>query len=130
VQFKDGKLGIVFDDGGPFPAGYDATRGECKGITSNQTFLLVELSKSDEAATLQSLKMDDEVLVQRPTGRKASPHGVARKMDDGLSHKSQLTFHYYIRCVYVMYGWQSMIGENDSRVPSSRRATPRKRTLK
>ena len=43
VQFRDGKLGIVFDDGGDFPAGYDASRGQCKGITSNQTFVLVEL---------------------------------------------------------------------------------------
>lgn len=48
VQFNDGKLGIVFDDGGPFPASYDPQRGQCKGITSNQTFVLVELSKSSE----------------------------------------------------------------------------------
>ena len=43
VQFKDGKLGIVFDDGGEFPPGYNAASGQCKGITSNQTFVLVEL---------------------------------------------------------------------------------------
>ena len=44
VQFQDGKLGIVFDDGGDFPPGYNAASGECKGITSNQTYVLVELT--------------------------------------------------------------------------------------
>jgi sialidase-1 len=48
VQFKDGKLGIVFDDGGEFPPNYDPAHGQCKGITSNQTYVLVELSKSGE----------------------------------------------------------------------------------
>jgi hypothetical protein len=45
VQFKDGKLGIVFDDGGEFPPHYNPVHGQCKGITSNQTYVLVELSK-------------------------------------------------------------------------------------
>ena len=33
VQFKDGKLGIVFDDGGEFPPNYNPAHGQCKGIT-------------------------------------------------------------------------------------------------
>ena len=36
------------DDGGEFPPNYDPAHGQCKGITSNQTYVLVELSKSGE----------------------------------------------------------------------------------
>ena len=46
VQYTDGKLGIVFDDGGDFPPGYSAASGQCKGVTNNQTYLLVELGSS------------------------------------------------------------------------------------
>jgi hypothetical protein len=30
VQFKDGTVGVLFDDGGPFPAGYNPMKGDCK----------------------------------------------------------------------------------------------------
>ena len=47
VQFKDGKIGAGFDDGGPFPPNYPVGKGAavCKGQTANETFVLIELSK-------------------------------------------------------------------------------------
>ena len=30
VQFADGTIGVLFDDGGPFPKGYNAMAGDCK----------------------------------------------------------------------------------------------------
>ena len=49
VQFKDGRLGVLFDDGGPFPKGYNALKGDCKDkvqqeVGMNESFVLIELS--------------------------------------------------------------------------------------
>ena len=48
VQFKDGTIGVLFDDGGPFPAGYDAMKGECKDkiqqiVGMNETMVQIKL---------------------------------------------------------------------------------------
>ena len=48
VQFKDGRIGAGFDDGGAFPPGYQPRRNQCKGQTTNETFVLLELSKAQE----------------------------------------------------------------------------------
>ena len=50
VQFKDGRIGAGFDDGGPFPAGYKPGRNQCKMMTNNETFVLVELTPSPPEA--------------------------------------------------------------------------------
>ena len=44
VQFKNGKIGVAFDDSGPFPPNYDPARGQCKPIVQNVTFVLIELA--------------------------------------------------------------------------------------
>ena len=45
VQFKDGKIGAGFDDGGPFPPNYLPKQGQCKKPATNETFVLLELSR-------------------------------------------------------------------------------------
>ena len=55
VQFMDGKIGAGFDDGGPFTEGYQPRRAECKSRRTNETFVLIELTKVEETR----LKTDD-----------------------------------------------------------------------
>jgi hypothetical protein len=45
VQFKDGRIGAGFDDGGPFPSNYQPMRAQCKVPATNETFVLLELSR-------------------------------------------------------------------------------------
>ena len=51
VQFKDGTIGVLFDDGGPFPAGYNAMKGDCKDkiqqiVGMNETMVQIKLESS------------------------------------------------------------------------------------
>ena len=62
VQFQDGRIGAGFDDGGAFPPGYQPRRNQCKGQTTNETFVLLELSKAQE-----------EEAGQPPSGPPAGP---------------------------------------------------------
>jgi|EP01047_Picozoa_sp_COSAG01_P030297 hypothetical protein len=48
VQFSDGTVGVLFDDGGPFPRGYDAMKGDCKDkiqqiVGMNETMVRIKL---------------------------------------------------------------------------------------
>jgi hypothetical protein len=48
VQFADGTIGVLFDDGGPFPKGYNAMAGDCKDkvqqiVGMNETLVTIKL---------------------------------------------------------------------------------------
>ena len=48
VQFADGTIGVLSDDGGPFPKGYNAMAGDCKDkvqqiVGMNETLVTIKL---------------------------------------------------------------------------------------
>ena len=48
VQFGDGTIGVLFDDGGPFPPGYNPMKGDCKMkiqqiVGMNETMVQIKL---------------------------------------------------------------------------------------
>ena len=48
VQFRDGTIGVLFDDGGPFPANYNPLAGDCKDkiqqiVGMNETIVQIKL---------------------------------------------------------------------------------------
>ena len=49
VQYMDGTIGVLFDDGGPFPADYNAMKGDCKMkiqqiVGMNETMVRIKLA--------------------------------------------------------------------------------------
>ena len=53
VQFKDGTIGVLFDDGGSFPPGYNPLKGDCKNkiqqvVGMNETLVLVKLAPQQQ----------------------------------------------------------------------------------
>lgn len=48
VQYSDGTIGVLFDDGGAFPKGYSAVKGDCKDkiqqiVGMNETMVQIKL---------------------------------------------------------------------------------------
>ena len=48
VQYSDGTIGVLFDDGGAFPTGYNPMKGDCKNkiqqiVGMNETMVQIKL---------------------------------------------------------------------------------------
>eukprot|EP01043_Picozoa_sp_COSAG02_P057152 COSAG02_NODE_6891_length_3305_cov_2.754523_2_plen_128_part_00 len=51
VQYSDGTIGVLYDDGGPFPKGYNPMAGDCKDkiqqiVGMNETMLAIRIRHS------------------------------------------------------------------------------------